>query len=1055
MNSRRWSILLLTSLATMTVAQAQSSSTAGAARGIVSKKGGGRLAGAQVTVRNLETNFTRTQATGANGEYTFALLPVGPYEITVAAPGMKTIKDSAVRVTLGVTASASFTLDKAQAEATVEVVASSEAIDVRQVSTSSAVDEKLVASVPLVSRNFTEIARLSPGITSGSGVVPKLVVEGGRQIFNAIQIDGASNNSAFFNEQRGGVYTPFIFGADTIKELQIVTNGFDVQYGQAGATVNAVTKTGTNEFTGSVLWQMRKTSWSAKPQGIPYDPTNTFNTPTNLQRFNDSTNVNFNVGGAIIKDKLWYFGGVERFHKSITANPIPTPINGNLGMTQTDFNNLAASKLGKVVTNTKGLTLAQEFGNPGAGIAPNAYPMENTNTVYFGRLDWAASENHRFVLRLNYQTMEDTYLNTSANPNNAESNNIPTKTNSISWVVEANDIWSTELMTESRLQLAREARPMHANAVPGTPSLSIPSSTSFMAFGTKTSTPRESNENTTQFFSATTFTRGDLQIKGGVDLMKVDVDNQFFQNNAGAFNFGTYGAAADWANGTLSTTTNNGAISYSGAVSSRNGRIPMWTQTGSVFGQVQYSGLLDKRLTVVAGLRTTNQSFSNNPAPNPNFAGLDQGMGGNSIDPRLAFSYDADGKGTTVVRGGYGQFTSPTPLLLHSNTMTGNGQIITNYSFSLNRTTPAILAYFNNGPLSAANLISGTNMRHLTDAELATLAASGNFSAGSSSTSLWDPNNKLSKSKKLSLGVEHDFGSNFVVGLTGNYVKYENLQRFENINLGQVGGTGYNDGYAQGINLWNGTRPNTAIIGGRKVDFNKASITAGNPVGGFSDVYLVKTDGWGYYRGISLTARKTWNEKTGIMGNLTWSKSQDTGSFERGTYTSASGNFSSELGASLTPDPQAPASNFGLGDNDRTWVGNLVAYFPIGLGIQASIRYLYQTGLPYGVYDANDLNKDGMANHFYTGHVRNDARQPSFTQTDLRFSRSFQVYKKLQLEGIVDIYNLFNKADFTVPSPNGYFANTTAGAANAAFGQLAAVDKNKTRELQVGIKAKF
>jgi hypothetical protein len=1053
MNSRRLSLILLTSLASVTIAQAQSSSSAGAVRGTISAKAGGRLAGAQVILKNLENGSARTQVTGANGEYTFALLPVGPYEVTVSAPGMKTLKDGNVQVRLGVNTASNFTLDKALAEVTVEVVANSQSLDGHQVITSATVDQKMVDSVPLVSRNFTEIARLSPGITSGSGVVPKLVVEGGRQIFNAIQIDGASNNSAFFNEQRGGVYTPFIFGADTIKELQIVTNGYDVQYGQAGATVNAVTKTGTNEFSGSALWEMRKTSWSAKPQAIPYDPSGTFNTPTNLQRFNDSTNINFNVGGPIIKDKLWYFAGVERFHKSITSNPIPTPINASLGMTQVDFDNLVGGKLGKVVTNTKGLTLGQEFGNPGHGVSANAYPMENTNTVYFGRLDYTLNESHRFVLRCNYQTMEDTYLNTSAVPNNAESNNIPTRTNAISWVVEANDLWTNEIMTETRLQVAREARPMTGNAAAGTPSVTIPSSTSAMSFGTKTSTPRESNENTTQFYSATTFTREDVQFKGGIDLMKVDVDNQFFQNNAGAWNFGTYGAASDWANGTLGAA-NNGSISYAGAVSPYKGRILMWTKTGSIFGQAQYSGLMDKRLTLVAGLRTTSQSFSNNPVPNPNLKGLDQGQGGHALDPRLAFSFDVDGHGKTVVRGGYGQFTSPTPLLLHSNTMTGNGQIITNYSLSLNRATN--LALFNSGALSAANLISGTSLRKLSDAELLALPTV------TSSTSVWDPNNKLSRSKKVSLGAEHDLGNNLVIGLSGTYVKYENLQRFENVNLGQAVTTGvapvaYNDGYAGSTDLWNNAlgRPNTATVRGNVLNFNKGTIAAGNPVGGFSDVYLVKTDGYGYYRGLSFTARKTWNDKTGIYGNVTYSKSQDTGSFERGTYTSANGNFSSELGASVTPNPQDPRSNFGVGDNDRTWVANVVGYFPVVLGIDASVRVLFQTGLPYSAYDASDLNKDGIINSFFGNHSRNDQRQPSFTQIDLRLSRAFKLYNKLQIEGILDVYNVLNKADFTVPSPNGSYANTTAGLANPAFGQLAAVDKNHTREMQLGIKIKF
>jgi len=1051
--NRRLATLTLTALASCMVASAQTSSTAGAVRGVIKDKAGQVLASASLTLRNRETGLTRTTTSNAQGEYHIGLLPVGSYELTVSAPGMRTVKDANIQVLLGQSAIANFSIDRAEAAAMVEVVGVSGGVDTKQVNVMTSVDASTIEAVPLVSRNFTDMAKLSPGVVSGS--LNRMVVEGGRQIFNAIQIDGASNNSAFFNEQRGGVYTPFIFGADTIKELQVVTNGFDVQYAQAGATVNAVTKTGTNEFGGSALYQVRRTSWSAKPQAIPYDPNKTFNTPTNLQRFNDSTNINFNVGGSLIKDRLWYFAGVERFNKSITANPIPTTISTAAGMTQTDFNNFASSRLGQVVTNRGGLTLSQELGNPGQGIPAHAYPMENTNTVYFGRLDYSLNENHRFVLRMNYQTMTDTLLNTSANANNAESNNIPTVTNAISWVLEANDIWTSELFTETRLQIAREARPMRANAVAGVPSLEVPTSASFMAFGTKTSTPRESNENTLQLFSSTTWNRGDLQVKGGLDLMKVDVDNQFFQNNSGRFQFGTYGAAAAWAGGTLGTAADpGGAITYSGAVSPYKGRIQMWTKTEGFFGQVQYSGLLDKRLTLTAGLRSVNQSFSDNPAANPNFKGLDQASSASALDPRFAFSFDLDGKGKTVVRGGYGTFTSPTPLLLHSNTMTGNGQIITNYSLSLARTGgTANLNTFNTGLLSANNLITGSAMRHLTDAELAALPSV------TSSTSLWDPNNKLSRSKKSSVGIEHDLGGNLVLGLTATYVRYENLQRFENINLGQLNASGtliaggfYNDGYASANNSWSNVtanRPGYAVVGGRRVDFRPGALAAGNPVGGFSDVYLVKTDGWAHYRGLSFSAKKTWDAKTGLIANVTYAKAQDTGSFERGTYTSANSNFSSELGASLTPNPQDPASNYGYGDSDRRWVVNVVAFFPIVWGIEGSVRGLHQSGLPYSAYLATDTNGDGMQNHFASGHTRGDLRQPSYTQFDVRLSRNFKVYGKVEVEGIIDIYNLLNKAEFSVPSPNGYITT------NAAFGQLGGVSKDKTREMQLGIRVKF
>lgn len=683
---RRLPTVALTAFALSVVAHAQTSQTSGALRGTVKDRGSKAISGASVRVTNLETGAGRTVRSGATGDYTFPLLPSGTYEVLVSAPGYKPVKEN-VRVTLGNSVTLSPTLEASEVGAVVEVVASASSVDAKQVSTVTTLDQDLVETIPLVTRNFTDVAKLAPGVTAGSGSPARLVVEGGRQIFNAIQIDGASNNSAFFNEQRGGVYTPFIFGADTIKELQVVTNGFDAQYAQAGATINAITKGGTNEVTGSALYQMRKTAWTESSDRPPFG-----GSPASA-RTNDSENINFNIGGPLVKDKLFYFFGVERYTKKITANPIATTTSAAAGMGAADLTAFLASPLGGIITNRSGFTLAQEFGNPGAGIPAHPYPMSNTNTVYFGRLDWVASQNHRFVLRANFQDMTDTLQNTSANPNNAESNNIPTRVQSISWVLEANNIWTPELFTESRLQLAREARPMTGNAAAGVPAIAIPTSGTNMSFGTKTSTPRESNEITTQFFSATTWAHGDLQIKGGVDLLRVDEDNQFFQNNAGSWRFDTYAGATAWATGTIppapaAPAPNPGApggITYAGAVSPYNGRIPMWTHTNGFFGQAQYSGLFNKQLTLTAGFRYNKQEFSDNPHPNPNLKGLDQGFGGSTTDPRFAFSFGVDGKGKTVIRGGYGVFTSPTPLLLHSNTMTGNGQIITNYSYAEHR----------------------------------------------------------------------------------------------------------------------------------------------------------------------------------------------------------------------------------------------------------------------------------------------------------------------------------------------------------------------------------
>ncbi|MBK8790487.1 MAG: carboxypeptidase regulatory-like domain-containing protein [Holophagaceae bacterium] len=229
MHFRRPPIAVLTAFALAVVAHAQTSQTSGALRGTVKDRSGKVISGASIRATNLETGAGRTVMSTASGDYTFPLLPSGIYEVLVSAPGFKPVKET-IRVTLGNSVTLSPALEASEVGAVVEVVAAAGTVDTRQVSTVTTLEQDLVQSIPLVTRNFTDVAKLAPGVTAGSGSPARLVVEGGRQIFNAIQIDGASNNSAFFNEQRGGVYTPFIFGADTIKELQVVTNGFDAQY---------------------------------------------------------------------------------------------------------------------------------------------------------------------------------------------------------------------------------------------------------------------------------------------------------------------------------------------------------------------------------------------------------------------------------------------------------------------------------------------------------------------------------------------------------------------------------------------------------------------------------------------------------------------------------------------------------------------------------------------------------------------------------------------------------------------------------------------------------
>jgi hypothetical protein len=136
-------------------------------------------------------------------------------------------------------------------------------------------------------------------------------------------------------------------------------------------------------------------------------------------------------------------------------------------------------------------------------------------------------------------------------------------------------------------------------------------------------------------------------------------------------------------------------------------------------------------------------------------------------------------------------------------------------------------------------------------------------------------------------------------------------------------------------------------------------------------------------------------------------------------------------------------------------VANAVFFFPVGESLDVVFRGVFQTGLPYAAYYSNDLNGDGMANHIVAGHTRNDLRQPNYTQVDMRVTRTFKITKRFQVDGILDIYNLFNKADYFVTTTGYKWGTAAATAPVPAFGQLSNVDKTKTREIQLGIRLKF
>lgn len=1059
--NRRFTILTLTALACATVASAQTSSTAGAVRGVIKDKGGRTVASTVVTLRNRETGLTRTASSNAQGEYHIGLLPVGNYELTVTAPGMRTLKDANVQVSLGQNTIANFSLDKAEAAATVEIVSSTQALDTTQVNSVTAVDSKLVESIPLNGRNFTDLVALTP-MSAPNDDGSRVSIGGARGIQNNLTIDGASYQSNFFGEQRGSTRIPFTFGADTIRELQIITNAYDAQYGNAaGAVINAVSKTGTNEFGGSMLYQIRPSSGVSKIRPVPYDRTGTINTQKALTREFKQDMMNFVFGGPIIKDKLHFFLGVETLHYTESMNTgFATAASG--GNSDANFQ-IFLPVFGKLIAGNDGHTLASENGS--------SYTSDQRNTTYFGRLDWTINESHRMTLRVNAQDLKwnngTTALTSSFAPTTGVSNQGTEKDSGLSWVLELNSIFGSNLVNEARIQRAIERRPRFANST-ASPEVQISSG---FTWGQTNFLPNGLDEKTWQFIDNLTWNAGDWTFKGGLDYQKFDFVNSFYRYQNGAYAFSNYQTANLWAAGgfTAANSTSNlptfvGRLQYTGSYSDYDGTISYASKLLGTYVQAQYAGLLDKRLNLSFGLRMTKEDQPGNPRPNAKFQGLDQANSSSAADPRFGFTYDLDGKGTTLLRGGYGHFSSPNPSLTVSNTMNSNGNTTSTFVITSQNAGAPLLAAFNSGLLSYGTRVTtgGTVLTALPQDVLRNPmnyplpgstgpGLTGTWSdvlAASRTGQVWDQNNKLAVAKRMSLGLEHQYGNGLKLGVMGVYTKMENLQYFVNINMWQVTSTGaydpngfYQDGFAttvnrfttSGVGSFPSSRPNKAVVNGHLLDLN-----------GFGNVALSKNNGEGRYQALAVTASKFSETGFGFQAALTFSQSKDNNSNERDTFGATS---------SLST-PANPMDSYGYSDNDRRTRLTFAGYFPIYWKIKGSVNFSYSSGRPYSANYSSDTNGDSFTNDFAydKGYMRNQFRQPSLKTLDARFSRDFELTKRFRLETFVDVYNVFNWANQRTSSTN--YASNSAGTPFSDFGYINVADR-KTREIQFGVRAKF
>ena len=308
-------LLFLWGIASVTGLSAQVASTA-TIQGTVTDASGAVVPNAQVQVKNRGTGIVRTTTADGQGRYSVATLEVGSYDVQAVAPGFQTVTHANVVLSVGNTQTVDFALPVGQSQQTIVVEGTATQVQTTDTAVANLVEPTQMTQLPLNGRNFSSLLLLEPGIQStrsGSsfyGTQNNYTVAGQRPQGQAFLLDG-SDISTFWDHGTGSGATGNSLGIDSIGEFQALTNTYSTQYGGSGAVVNATTKSGTNQFHGTVYEFLRNSALDAR----------NFFDPPKIPEFRRNQ-FGVSLGGPVKRDKAFFFVNYEGLRQSLGRSEI-------------------------------------------------------------------------------------------------------------------------------------------------------------------------------------------------------------------------------------------------------------------------------------------------------------------------------------------------------------------------------------------------------------------------------------------------------------------------------------------------------------------------------------------------------------------------------------------------------------------------------------------------------------------------------------------------------------------------------------------------------------
>ncbi|HWZ42066.1 MAG TPA: TonB-dependent receptor [Candidatus Saccharimonadales bacterium] len=1092
------------------MANAQGVGASGELRGTVIDPSGAVVAKATVTATDTEKGIKRTAVSDSDGQFLFTLLPPTTYDVNIQASGFQTSVQKGVTVSIGQSLVLDFHVKLSKAAESVEVTTEPPVVDTQQAGQSNVIDKQLVEDLPINRRDYLSFSLLAPAVSDSTRLAGdqdfrvKQTPQSGLSFYgsngrgNSVTVDGGETN-----DDAGGVRLNL--GQEAVQEFQVNRSNYGAELsGGSGASINIVSKSGSNTLHGSAFGLFRNDAFDERNPfaftqalgvGQTFNPALPDVSGAPIKDSLNRSQFGGSIGFPITKDKTFVFAAFEGLIANaqnsvplFTSTNVFRPTSGQapilsgltaLGATPvpclTGQPALPAATCAAILTNILTINpatspLNQYIVNQ---FEANGGLFAYDTRQYFasGRLDHQFSESNQVFARYSFaHDNEQSPDVQSLIGFSAGSSIAPASDNTLqaAWFHQ----FSPRTQNELRVQGNYSRFDVIPNA-PGTPGINAPG---FGFLNSNIFLPSRTIQRRAEFADNFTVVRGHHSLKfGGYELIRGNhtESHTFFP---GRFQFGNLPggllspclqvpAACGLTGVNAATLSSLQSVSLGLPQFYQQGfGSPVYASTRPYFAAfAQDSWTVRPNLTFNFGLR---YDLDSQYGP----LGTDK----KNVAPRLSFAWDPTNDHKTVVRGGYGIFTSPVygqiPGVIQTLGLNNGFQPIAQVFVPLTGepgnpalTSAAIFqTLFAQGKIQCTNPGAGLNC--ITPADLTQFGINIKHD-GTAPLSVFfsgQPNYRNPYSQQAEFGVERQLGPGFSVSISGVYAHTIGLPTSIDKNSLPTTPTST-------VLLANGQ---TATF--RNFRSPACAALVNNPC--FASLLKLQDNvysskGSNIYEGAIVEVKKRFNSHASLQLNYTWSKAFST-----------STDFNSDFGPQ---DSTNLAAERGLSDFDQRhklvliallespWKGGSGASIGerIFSGFQLAPIVRYNSGHPFNLLAGTDVNGDRHStNDRPIGVGHNTGVGPDFTSFDMRVTRNFRFAEKANLAFVVEGFNIFNQINYAsvnnVVSPNlllptsaGGLGFTTAnlhGSAIIAPNQpLGFTSALPTRQIQVGARVTF